>query len=56
MKKIALIGMMGSGKSEIGSLLASNYGIDFIDMDRAIEEHTKDHNTNNLPRFWRRAF
>ncbi len=41
MKKIALIGMMGSGKSEIGSLLASNYGIDFIDMDRAIEEHTK---------------
>ncbi len=41
MKKIALIGMMGSGKSEIGCLLARNYGIDFIDMDRSIEENTK---------------
>jgi len=41
MKKIALIGMMGSGKSEIGRLLARNYGIDFVDMDKAIEENTK---------------
>jgi|YelNatPaOPRAMG01_1025707.scaffolds.fasta_scaffold04650_2 shikimate kinase len=36
--KIALIGMMGSGKTKIGELLAAHYGIDFMDLDRIIEQ------------------
>ncbi|HBE46762.1 MAG: shikimate kinase [Rectinema subterraneum] len=36
--KIALIGMMGSGKTKIGQLLAAHYGIDFLDLDHIIEQ------------------
>ena len=36
-KKIILIGMMGSGKSTIGKILANKLGVDFIDIDRKIE-------------------
>jgi len=35
---IALIGFMGSGKSAVGRALASAAGMDFIDLDTAIEE------------------
>ena len=36
-KKIVLIGMMGSGKSTIGSLLSKKMNIKFIDLDNKIE-------------------
>lgn len=38
MKRIFLIGYMGSGKTTIGKLLAEKLGFGFIDMDSHIEE------------------
>jgi shikimate kinase len=35
---IALIGFMGAGKSSVGRALAAAAGMDFIDLDSAIEE------------------
>ena len=37
MKRIFLIGYMGSGKSTVGKLLANKLGYSFIDMDAQIE-------------------
>ncbi|GHT47119.1 shikimate kinase [Bacteroidia bacterium] len=37
MKKIFLIGYMGAGKTTIGKRLAKKLGLQFIDMDRFIE-------------------
>lgn len=34
---IALVGMMGSGKSTVGRRLATQLGVDFIDADRELE-------------------
>jgi shikimate kinase len=39
--KIALIGMMGSGKTELGRLLAASFGVDFFDLDHLIEERSR---------------
>jgi len=39
--KVVLIGYMASGKSTVGKLLASQLGIDFIDLDEYIEEREK---------------
>jgi shikimate kinase len=39
--KVALIGMMGSGKTEIGKLLANKIGAIFIDLDFFIETQEK---------------
>ncbi len=36
---VALIGMMGSGKSTVGFWLARMEGLRFVDLDAAIEEH-----------------
>tara|TARA_Y100000022_G_scaffold96719_1_gene83306 strand:- start:55 stop:591 length:537 start_codon:yes stop_codon:yes gene_type:complete len=39
-KLITLIGMMGSGKTSCGSLLADKLGINFIDIDKIIESES----------------
>ena len=36
--KIILSGYMGSGKSEVGRLLAASLNLDFIDLDQKIEQ------------------
>ena len=38
MKRIFLIGYMGSGKTTVGKLLAARLGYSFVDMDAHIEE------------------
>lgn len=37
MKRIALIGLRGAGKSTLGALLAKQLGVPFIELDREIE-------------------
>jgi shikimate kinase len=39
-KNLVLLGMMGSGKSTIGKLIAKKLNLDFIDIDYLIEEQT----------------
>ena len=41
MENIFLIGMMGSWKTTVGSKLADNMGMEFVDTDDAIEEVTE---------------
>jgi len=40
-KNLILIGMMGSGKSTIGSLLSQKLNIKFIDIDNVLENDSK---------------
>nr|WKF55804.1 Shikimate kinase [Paraburkholderia busanensis] len=37
--RVCLIGMMGTGKSTIGRLLAARHAVDFVDTDLALEAH-----------------
>ena len=37
MKKIALIGMMGCGKTTVGKALAESLQLEFVDIDKEIE-------------------
>ena len=37
-KNLVFLGMMGSGKSSIGSLVSKKLNIDFIDIDQEIEK------------------
>jgi|APCry1669188970_1035186.scaffolds.fasta_scaffold24879_2 shikimate kinase len=37
-KNIALLGFMGTGKTTVGQLLATQFRMTFVDMDRVIEE------------------
>ena len=39
-ENLVFLGMMGSGKSSIGSLLSKKLNIDFIDVDSEIERNT----------------
>ncbi|MGB9677164.1 MAG: shikimate kinase [Candidatus Ratteibacteria bacterium] len=41
-KNIVLIGFMGTGKTEVGKLLAERLNMTFIDTDKLIEEREKD--------------
>ena len=40
-KNLVFLGMMGSGKSTIGSLVAKKLKLNFIDIDREIEKKFK---------------
>jgi shikimate kinase len=40
MKNIYLIGFMGTGKSSVGKILASELGADFVDTDKMVEDKT----------------
>ena len=40
-KNLILIGMMGSGKSTIGSLISKKLNVKFIDIDNVLEDVTK---------------
>ena len=37
-ENLVFLGMMGSGKSSIGSIVSRELNIDFIDIDREIEK------------------
>ena len=37
-ENLVFLGMMGSGKSSIGSLVSKKLNIDFIDVDKEIEK------------------
>jgi len=37
-RNIALLGFMGTGKTTVGQLLATQFSMTFVDMDRIIEE------------------
>jgi shikimate kinase len=39
-KNLVFLGMMGSGKSSIGTMVSKKLNIPFIDIDDLIEEHT----------------
>ena len=40
-KNLILIGMMGSGKTKIGSLISKKLNVKFIDIDSVLEDTTK---------------
>ena len=40
-KNLVLVGMMGSGKSLIGKLIANQTKLKFVDIDNKIEEKEK---------------
>ena len=40
-KNLVLVGMMGSGKSTIGSLISKKLNVKFIDIDSVLEDVTK---------------
>ena len=37
-KNLVFLGMMGSGKSSIGSIISKRLGINFVDIDHEIEK------------------
>ena len=40
-KNLVLVGMMGSGKSTIGSLISKKLNLKFIDIDNVLEKEAK---------------
>src|SRR5437879_4566517 len=47
-KRIALIGLRGAGKTTLGSKLAGESQVPFIEMDRGVEESTGQPRAGNL--------
>lgn len=41
-KNIVIVGFMGTGKTEVGNLLAKKLSLNFVDTDKLIEEREKD--------------
>ena len=39
-ENLVFLGMMGSGKSSVGSIVSKKLNIDFIDVDQLIEKKT----------------
>ena len=39
-QRIAIVGLRGAGKSTLGSMLATQLGVAFIELDRVIEQHS----------------
>ena len=40
-KNLVLVGMMGSGKSTVGSLISKKLNLKFIDIDNVLENEAK---------------
>ena len=40
---VVLVGMMASGKSSIGKVLSKTMNVPFLDIDKEIEFHEKEH-------------
>jgi len=51
---IILCGMMGSGKTTVGKILADKLELPFIDLDEVIAKKSQTSNPGNIP-YWRRA-
>ena len=47
-ENLVFLGMMGSGKSSIGSHVSKKLGIDFIDVDKEIEKKNWDFYSKNI--------
>ena len=41
-KNLVFLGMMGSGKTSIGSMISKKLKLEFFDIDHEIEKKTKD--------------
>lgn len=51
-KTVALVGMMGAGKSTIGSRLAKKLGKPFFDSDQEVQEATGGHSVADIYDEW----
>ncbi len=50
MKRVTLVGGMGSGKTTLSQVLAGRWGWDAVDLDRRIEEKAPEHFNLDGPR------
>ena len=52
MKRVYLVGFMGSGKSAIGKRLGTLMNLPFYDMDTEIAEQDRNDNPSNFRDVW----